>query len=153
MMKTILVAVAVVIAAVLIFVFGFSNKSESPTPTEQTQPVSDTAPPQNTESQDTAQPQSDESAPQAVTIIYTDRGFSQNTYKVAAGGTVTVQNDSGRVLEFSSDNHPSHTKNPELNMDALQPGGTTQFTVQQSGSWGFHNHLQASHTGILTVEQ
>lgn len=136
-MKKNLIIVAAVIVAALVLVFGLSSTTNSPAP-DDPQP-----------SQDTTR-QTEASAD--VTITYTDSGFENAAYAVKSGGTVTVQNDSSETLEFSSDDHPAHTDNPELNMDALDPGESGQFTPQQTGEWGFHNHLFSNHSGVLTVQ-
>ncbi len=98
----------------------------------------------------------DESAQQpaaeSATIIYTDNGFNPSSYKVKSGSTVVVKNESSQVLEFSSDDHPAHTDNSELNMTALSPGESGEFKPERTGRWGFHNHENAAHTGSLVVE-
>lgn len=88
---------------------------------------------------------------ETVTITYTDDGFSPSSYMIKVGGTVTVVNNSSHDLEFSSDNHPTHTKETELNMDILKPGKSGTFTVTKVGTWGFHNHLRDQDTGSLMV--
>lgn len=102
------------------------------------------------ESKDTVDDQAE--AGQTVTITYTDDGFSPNSYTVKANGRVTVMNNSSRDLEFSSNDHPVHTDEPELNMSVLQPGKSGTFTVTKTGTWGFHNHLRAEDTGKLIVQ-
>lgn len=105
----------------------------------------------NDQSKDTSTPDDHSSASQTVTITYTDSGFSPDSYMVKASGTVTVVNNSSHDLQFSSDNHPTHTKETELNMDILKPGKSGSFTVTKVGTWGFHNHLRDQDTGSLMV--
>ncbi len=110
--------------------------------------------PTTTERQPRQTTQNDTSSHEAsdtVTITYTDSGFSPDSYMVKAGGTVTVINKSSRDLEFSSDNHPTHTDETELNMDTLSPGKSGTFTVTKVGTWGFHNHLTPQDIGSLMV--
>ena len=64
---------------------------------------------------------------------------------------VRIVNESSRTLQFSSDPHPQHGDNTELNMSALKPGGQTSFIVHKAGTWGFHNHLNEEDTGSITV--
>lgn len=92
-------------------------------------------------------------ASQDITITYTDKGFSPDSYMVKAGGTVTVENKSSHDLEFSSGPHPVHTAETELNMGVLQPGASGKFTVTKVGTWSFHNHLSEQDTGSLMVMQ
>lgn len=88
----------------------------------------------------------------AETITYTSNGFSPNTITVKSGDKVKITNESGSLLEFSSDPHPSHTINSELNAGDTGDGQSTTITVTKSGKWGFHNHYNASHRGSITVE-
>lgn len=143
MKKSLIIVVLLVIAGALVFVFGFSSTTDSPAPTENNQP--------STNTDTTQQPDNEVTSSDQVTIVYTDDGFENSTYAIASGGTVTVQNNSTTTLEFSSDDHPAHRDNPELNTDAIEPGETVQFTPQEEGEWGFHNHLLSVHTGVLTV--
>lgn len=88
-----------------------------------------------------------------VTITYDGSSFSLSANGVKSGGTVKVMNtSSGKNLDFESDPHPAHTNNTELNAGAIQPGKSAVFTLEKKGKWGFHNHLNASQKGELTVE-
>lgn len=87
-----------------------------------------------------------------VTITYDGNTFSLSSSTVKSGGTVKVTNSSTKNLEFDSDPHPAHTNNTELNAGGIQPGKSVVFTLEKKGKWGFHNHLNASQKGELTVE-
>jgi plastocyanin len=88
-----------------------------------------------------------------VTITYDGSSFSLSANSVKSGGTVKVMNtSSNKNLEFDSDPHPAHTNNSELNAGAIQPGKSVVFTLDKKGKWGFHNHLNSSQHGELTVE-
>lgn len=86
------------------------------------------------------------------TIEYTNDGFSPGELTVKAGATVTIKNSSSRPLQFSSDEHPEHTNNPELNLSTLSPGESQMLTVTAKGTHGVHNHLNETHTATLIVE-
>lgn len=88
----------------------------------------------------------------AATISYTDKGFEPSTLTVKTGDTVRIQNNSTMSLSFNSDDHPAHTKYSELNVGDVPQGGSETFTVTTKGTWGFHNHDNASDTGTITVE-
>lgn len=88
----------------------------------------------------------------ADTIEYTNSGFSSSTLTVKAGTTITIKNSSSRPLQFSSDDHPEHTNDPELNTRTLSPGGAQTLTVTVKGKHGIHNHLNDSHGATLIVE-
>ncbi len=86
------------------------------------------------------------------TITYTDNGFEPATVTVKAGTTIRVKNNSSKSLQFSSDDHPTHTKDKELNKSVLAPGKSETFSVSSVGTNGFHNHLNPDHIGTLIVE-
>lgn len=86
-------------------------------------------------------------------IVYHDHGFSPPALRVPAGSEVTLKNESSKQLQFSSDPYPGATNNPELNSDIiLQPGETQEMIIAHRGTWGYHNHLNPDHSGLLVVE-
>lgn len=91
-------------------------------------------------------------ATEAVTITYTNDGFSPKSVTVKTGGMVTIKNDSSRNVQFDSDPHPAHTDNQELNAELIKAGGSDTFTVKRTGTFGYHNHLNASETGTIVVQ-
>ncbi len=86
------------------------------------------------------------------TITYSDSGFSPATLTVKAGTLVTIKNNSSMDLQFSSDDHPTHLKDPELNQADIGPGKTQTFTPTTKGTWGYHNHQNSTDTGTLIVQ-
>ncbi|SRR6266550_49130 len=88
----------------------------------------------------------------AATITYTGSGFEPASSMVKAGDTVKVVNASQGPLQFDSDPHPVHTNEPELNVGEIAAGESQTFTVTKKGTWGFHNHLNSSQRGTLTVQ-
>lgn len=145
MKKIVPIVIAVlVVGGVLAFVL--MSGSDSDTPSESSTTNQTQAPSQSAEDTSPQTP-----APSETTIVFTDSGFDPSNYEVAVGGTVTVQNDSSSSLEFSSDSHPTHQDNPELNTEVIEPGETTTFVAETEGEWGFHDHLDHTKTGILTV--
>lgn len=141
-MKIIIALVAVmVIAGLAIVLMPKNNKNESaPAPSSSN----------NTTNDDTSGQSAQQEAD--VTVTYTGSGFSLSATTVKSGGTVKVVNESTKNLEFESDPHPAHTDNSELNAGTIAPGKSSIFTLTKKGSWGFHNHLNASHKGELTVQ-
>lgn len=136
-----IVATGLIGAGVLIF---SNDSAEAPTP--QTQTASQ---PANTTNNEQA---SQDEAKSEFKITYSDSGFEPQSLTVPLGSVINVQNDSSSALQFSSDPHPAHTDNPELNAVNLEPGGSTTVTVNTNGTWGIHNHLNHSHAATLTVE-
>lgn len=86
------------------------------------------------------------------TIVFTDKGFTQSTYTFPDGMKIKVHNQSNQDLQFSSDNHPTHTEHTELNMRTLKPGESDTFTPAGKGSYEFHDHLNARYTGTLVIQ-
>jgi hypothetical protein len=89
----------------------------------------------------------------SLTINYSDSGFERNNYTVRVGETITVKNNSKRSMQFSSDDHPTHLLNPQLNLDVLSPGQSATIRVAKAGNWGAHDHLDPSKTTRLIVTE
>lgn len=87
----------------------------------------------------------------ATEIIYTDDGFSPTNITAKKGTTITIKNNSSGPLDFSSDDHPTHTKHPEFNLTTVAAGGESKLELKTVGPWGYHNHLKANDTGMITV--
>lgn len=88
----------------------------------------------------------------AATITFNGSDFTLSKDTIKSGDKVKVVNNSQTDLEFDSDPHPVHTDNKELNIDMVAPGESKTFTITKTGTWGFHNHLNASQRGSITVE-
>lgn len=88
----------------------------------------------------------------AVTINYSDDGFSPKSVTVKAGSVVAVKNNSGVRLDFASDEHPSHRLNTELNLGLISAGETKSFTPSTKGEYGVHNHLRPGDNMTIIVE-
>jgi len=86
------------------------------------------------------------------TITYTDNGFSPSTITIKARSALIIKNDSSSDMEFSSDPHPVHTDDPELNKSVLAPGESKLIFPNVKGTHGYHNHLNSTHTGTLIVQ-
>lgn len=129
----IVLIVIVTVAAVTVMIFA--NQSQAPTTTqnEQTGTI--------------------DSRTDAATITFTNDGFSPTTLKVKKGTKVTIVNSSPSPVQFSSDDHPTHQEDPEINMSELAPGESGSFTVTTVGTHGFHDHNDESKTGTLIVTE
>lgn len=123
------------------------TRNSSPKSTNNTQTNS-----QDTTSQ-TSSPDADaQTTGETATITYTNSGFSPETLTVTAGTMITIKNDSSEDLQFSSDDHPTHTHNTELNETTIGPDQTETLTLTSKGTWGYHNHLDANKTGTIIVQ-
>lgn len=101
-----------------------------------------------------------EQVPTAVTVNYTDAGFSPASATIRNGGTVTFKNDSSRAFRPASDPHPAHGGYPESGTcrgysfdpcGAVPVGALWSFTFHTSGTWGYHDHMNASKKGTVVV--
>lgn len=86
-------------------------------------------------------------------VTYTDTGFSPTSVTLVVGDTVRWTNVSAaNYVEIASDPHPTHTEYPALNLGTVNPnGGTASLTFSDSGTFGYHNHLNPGHTGTVIV--
>lgn len=95
------------------------------------------------------------------TVTYTDSGYSPATLTIEAGETVTFQNDSASAMWTASAVHPTHGEYPTDggclgstfdSCEGTQPGESWSFQFDETGEWGYHNHLAPSDTGKIVVE-
>jgi len=106
--------------------------------------------------------------PAPATVTYTDTGFSPTSITVAEGQSVTFTNQSSESMWVASNQHPSHTGYDGTNRSAhcaasytgttpldecaaAPTGGSYTFTFTKTGSWGYHNHANASMAGTIIV--
>lgn len=112
-------------------------------------PSSDATTPQTSDTSNEQQPAEAETL--GTEIVFTNDGFNPRELSVAVGTVVTVRNESDTNVQFSSDDHPTHLENTGMNLSVLAPGQSATFTADRAGEWGFHDHLDDSKTGRLTV--
>lgn len=139
---TIVVAAVLLLAVVAIALNAPNRKTADQTATNDTETTQQT-PASSTENQDQQV---------AATISYTDNGFSPDTVTVKSGDAIRIENKSSSPLSFNSGDHPTHTKDSELNVGNVPQGGNKTFTVTKKGTWSFHNHDNAADTGTIIVE-
>lgn len=150
--KAALVIAAVVLvigAGAAVYALGMSqpNASDEASTRESTESTSSEPDTSNTTESD------DDATVGSTVIVFTDDGFNPSDYTSKLGEAVTVRNDSNMDLEFSSDDHPTHTENPELNLSKLAPGESATFTPAEAKTYSFHDHINAQYNGTLTVEE
>lgn len=128
------------IAAVIIVGGGFAltRNSNNSNATKSTQPT-------------TANP-STNSQTVSNTVTYNGNSFSPTHLIVKSGTVVTIKNTSSEDLQFQSDPHPVHTDDPDLNVGVVNPGQSKTFTVTKKGAFGYHDHLNPSEKGTITIE-
>jgi plastocyanin len=117
------------------------------------EPVDNSSSSSSSDTSNSSSPTSDATSTAAkATITYSDSGYSPSTITVKTGDTVIIKNASSRSMQFDSDPHPVHTTNPELNVGSVPVGQEMSFVVDTKGTFGYHNHLNASQKGTIVVE-
>ena len=138
---------ALVLAFVVIVAIGalFIFTKKASTPSSQVGITSDESSKNTPSSEPTTNPP-------VASITYADDGFSPETITVKVGDKIAVNNHSSRILQFSSNPHPIHTQNKELNQDSIPAGGSLTFTVKERGTFGYHDHFNSNRIGTIVVE-
>ena len=89
-----------------------------------------------------------------VTIRITADGFEPANVTVKKGATVTFVNNDTKLRWPASGPHPTHTNYPEFDpKQGIAAGASWAFTFDRVGAWGFHDHLNATQFGRVTVTE
>jgi len=89
----------------------------------------------------------------AIIVTYTDEGFSPNVVEINQGDTVEFVNQSRRPMWVASNRHPAHDTLPTFDQFTVSGFGENwQYTFDQKGEWGYHDHVNASMGGVVTVK-
>jgi len=85
-------------------------------------------------------------------VVYDGTKFLPQSLNIKVGDIVIFKNSGTTDFWPASNPHPTHTDYPEFDAKAaVPPGKTFQFKFLKPGSWGYHNHLNPSATGIINV--
>ena len=138
--KILIVGVVVVLAiAGLLFVMSRSNTTAPATV-------------ENTQNSEATQAVEENTAEITTTVNATSNGFEPQNITIKAGGTVVWTNTSGGMFNVSSNNHPTHLLWSFLNLGSFEDGSSVSVVFEEAGVYKYHNHLNASQTGTVTVE-
>ncbi len=80
-------------------------------------------------------------------------GFNPSTITVKQGDWVVFVNKDTQPHWPASNPHPTHTDLPGF--DALRRiarGDSYKYQFKKAGTWGFHDHLNPSNGGSVTVQ-
>ena len=103
------------------------------------------------------------SAPMTATITYDGTGFSPKAVTIKKGGTVAWNNENTAEMWIASAQHPNHTIYSGTSRDAHCPdtsrtafdqcagGNNYTFKFDKVGTWNYHDHLNATMFGSVTV--
>lgn len=86
---------------------------------------------------------------QTVTV----NGFEPQTITVLKGTKVVWENKSGNTISINSADHPTHTVYPPLNLGRVNNTDSASLIFDTPGTYGYHNHLDASQTGLIIVQE
>ena len=117
-----------------------------------------TSVPQSTETslstQSAAPVASDEASMNAgeTMVSITQSGYSPKDITIKIGDSVVWTNNDSATHTISSDPHPTHTLYPFLNVGPLKPGEKKSVQFTTAGTFTYHDHLNPSLTGTVTVQ-
>lgn len=87
-----------------------------------------------------------------IIVTATDAGFSPKEIKTKAGTKVVWLNKSNGTITVNSDEHPTHRLYPMLNLGSFGKNSSVQVVFDKTGTYKYHNHLNASQSGTVFVE-
>lgn len=139
--------VTLVIVVVLILIVGgwFLTRPKQTTIPESVQPT------QTPVSKESASPVASPSAATNLVTI-TKSGFSPKDLTIRLSETVTWMNSDTIDHTVNSAPHPTHTLYTPLNLDTIKPGEKKSLTFPKAGTYKYHDHLNPSLTGSVTVQ-
>lgn len=146
-----IIVIVLILVGGFVLLRGFGSQSMNTSQTTSTQPGSSGAP----MIQQNSSGQANSASPivQAQnTVTLTANDWSPATLTIKAGQTVTWVNKSGQEATVNSNPHPIHTDYPPLNLGSFPDGGTLSLTFPTAGTYGYHNHLDPSETGMIIVQ-
>lgn len=87
-----------------------------------------------------------------VNVTVSASGYTPKTITVKRGAKVVWKNTSGGPVTVNSDAHPTHLLWPFLNLGKFEDGSSVSVVFEKSGTYTYHNHLDASMVGTVIVE-
>lgn len=134
--------VVLVLAILLGWYFLQSQKTQAPTPVPQASP--------QIPATESAQPS--EAIDENVVKVSTS-GFLPKDITIQAGESVTWMNEDNENHQVLSAVHPTHQLYPPLNtVELLKTGEKKSLSFPTAGTYKYHDHLNPSFTGSVTVE-
>ncbi|HET6747562.1 MAG TPA: cupredoxin domain-containing protein [Candidatus Saccharimonadales bacterium] len=138
----------IIVALVVVFVLGAGAWAYMATRPNASAPQST-----NPDNRDHTDSSPSESPVATTELHYTDSGFSPKSITAKVGTKIHITNQSSVPLQFSSDDHPTHTLHPEFNLGTIAAGADEELELKTVGTWGYHNHLKSEDTGSITVTE
>lgn len=154
-MKTSYIVIGIVLIVVVVggvFILKSNNSSQVPSLGEEENMV----------------PPIEEQPQSSPMVVYGDEGYSPKELTIKKVEIVTFKNESSQLMWTASAVHPNHTMYPgtdikncgsAMMMDTMfdsctgvSAGETWKFQFNETGSWGYHNHVRPNHWGKIIVE-
>lgn len=153
MNKTIIGAV-VALVIIVGAVFFMKNDAAAPT-TENNQTTQPTPAPSPTPSETpTPTPNPVSTAPKTYEVSMTDTGYAPAALTIKKGDTVKFINNGTKLNWPASAPHPTHTDYSAFDpKKGIAVGGSWSFTFDQLGKWPYHDHLNPTRYGSITVTE
>lgn len=79
-------------------------------------------------------------------------GFLPKSITIKVGETVTWMNSDSINHTVNSAVHPTHLVYPPLNLGTVKPGAKVSLEFSKAGTYQYHDHLNPSLTGSVTVK-
>ena len=103
-----------------------------------------------------------DATPTTATIIYNASSFSPSSVTIKKGGTVSWVNSGTGNMWVASAQHPTHTvydgtsreqhcPNSGTAFDQCAGGSNYSFKFDKTGTWNYHDHLNATAFGKVVV--
>lgn len=149
----------VVLVVILGGYFLFSDNTddagtETPAPSPAQAPAPSPAPSETPSPTPAPAPTPTSTQPQIHEISMTDTGYSPSTLTIKNGDTVKFTNNGTKANWPASAPHPTHTDYPEFDpKQEIAVGQSWSFTFTKTGTWRFHDHLNATRFGSITVTE
>jgi len=101
--------------------------------------------------------------PLSATVSYNGSGFSPATVTIKKGGMVSWSNTGGASMWVASAQHPTHMgydgtnleehcpDNSGASFDQCKSGNSFSFIFNKTGTWRYHDHMNASAFGSVVV--
>jgi len=85
-------------------------------------------------------------------VKITADGFSPKSITVKSGESITWENTDSANHTVDPDKHPTHLLYPFLNLGQIPPGEKKSVTPPGPGTFTYHDHLNPSLLGSITVQ-
>ncbi len=85
-------------------------------------------------------------------VTITAAGFNPKDLKIKVGESVTWVNNDTKDHNVASAPHPTHTVYPPLNLGVAEAGEKKSLVFPTPGTYKYHDHLNPSLFGSVTVE-